>query len=353
MNNKKNSQVNEEGIVSIVVTMIIMIVLSLIVTGFAQLARREQREALDRQLSTQANYAAESGINALRAALPYIENDSRTECNGEITFNNTDASNLFNETDLGNNSSYTCLLFDKKPKSLIYQNVNSDEAVVAPLSLQDSLGNPIPLNNLTISWKARDGSTTVKENNIVGVFPKATEWNNSIGMLRLDLIPIPDSGGISTEILDSSSTKSFLLQPQQNSGDTTKSYNEIVSGNVIGVKCNATANSGCTFTITGLTLQKYYLRMRSIYNTSSVTLNGNTVVGTETTSGFSGAQIEIDSTGKATDVLKRIKVRIEDPSSSVSANSSLTFPEYVFSSQESLCKRLKLAPGASTRDCDN
>jgi len=327
-----------------------MIVLSLIVTGFAQLARREQREALDRQLSTQANYAAESGINALRAALPYIGNDSRTECNGKITFNNPDAAELFNETDLGNNSSYTCLLFDKKPKSLFYQNVNSDEAVVVPLSMQDSSGNPIPLNNLTISWKASDGSTTVKENNIVGGFPKATEWNNSIGILRIDLIPIPDSGGINTEKLDS--TKSFLLQPQKNDGDTEKSYNDIVSGNVIGIQ--STGKKGCKFKITGLTQQNYYLRMRSIYNTSSVTLNGNTVVGTETTSGFSGAQIEIDSTGKATDVLKRIKVRIEDPSSSVSANSSssLTFPEYVFSSQESLCKRLKLAPGASSKECN-
>ena len=351
MNNKKNSHANEEGIVSIVVTMIIMIVLSLIVTGFAQLARREQRESLDRQLSTQASYAAESGINALRAALPYIENDSRTECDGEIKFSANAPSVSLAESDLGNNSSYTCLLFDKKPKSLIYQNVNSDDAVVAPLSLQDSSGNPIPLNNLAISWKAKNGPTAVKENNKIGDFPAATDWGSAIGILRLDLIAIPNSGPIGTEFLDSSSTKSFLLQPQQNSGDTIKGYNEIASGNVIGVQCNA--NSGCTFTITGLTLQKYYLRMRSIYNTSSVTLNGNIISGgSNTDSGFSGAQIEIDSTGKATDVLKRIKVRIEDPSSQLGAISSLTFPEYVFSSQESLCKRLTLAPGTFASECN-
>ena len=355
MKNKKHDHLNEQGIVSIVVTMIIMIVLSLIVTGFAQLARREQREALDRQLSTQANYAAESGINALKAALPFISTDSRTDCSNpdNVSVGAGAPSNPFKDSDLGNNASYTCVLFNKKPKSLIYQDVNSDDAIVAPLSLKSSAGVPIALNNLTISWKAKNGSTTIKESNL-GVFPVATSWNNSIGILRLDLIPIPDSGVITTQDLDNNQkTKSFLLQPQKINGETTKSYSAITSGGVIGVKCNETANSGCVLTITDLTLNNYYLRMRSIYNTSSVTLNGNTVAGGgETTSGFSGAQIEIDSTGKATDVLRRIKVRIEDPSSSLGSISSLTFPEYVFSSSESLCKQLSLAPGSSTNACN-
>ena len=43
-----------------------MIVMSLIVLGFAQISRRNQRESLDRQLSTQAFYAAESGVNDAR-----------------------------------------------------------------------------------------------------------------------------------------------------------------------------------------------------------------------------------------------------------------------------------------------
>src|SRR5258708_5693843 len=53
----------QQGIVSIIVTIILMLVLTLIVLSFAKVSRREERNALDRQLSTQAFYAAESGIN--------------------------------------------------------------------------------------------------------------------------------------------------------------------------------------------------------------------------------------------------------------------------------------------------
>src|SRR5260370_15103164 len=59
----------EAGIVSIMVTMITMIVISLIVLGFADIARNEQRNSLDDQLSTQAYYAAESGVNDARAVM--------------------------------------------------------------------------------------------------------------------------------------------------------------------------------------------------------------------------------------------------------------------------------------------
>src|SRR5689334_20404193 len=53
----------QAGMVAIMVMLILMLVISLIVLGFAQISRRNQRQSLDRQLSTQAFYAAETGIN--------------------------------------------------------------------------------------------------------------------------------------------------------------------------------------------------------------------------------------------------------------------------------------------------
>ena len=345
---QSKNRLNEEGIVSIVVTLIIMIILTLIVTGFAQLARREQREALDRQLSAQASYAAESGINALKAALPYITADSREGCNDKIVVG-SGKPDPFEITTLSDSSSYTCLLFNRKPKELLLQDVD-DDPVIAPLTLEGSTG-PVALENLNISWKAKDGSTSVN-NNGLGKFPKAQDWGKSIGILRLDLIPIPDSGNITTSDLDNSTkTKSFLLQPQKTGIDPKRAIGAISSGEVIGVKCNASPNSGCTFIITGLTLKKYYLRMRSIYNTSSITLNNQVPGGVTSTSTFTGAQIEIDSTGRAADVLKRIKVRIQDPKSSVSTANGPNFPEYAFSSNDILCKRLSL-PSTAPDPCN-
>lgn len=340
---------NEEGIVSIVVTLIIMIVLTLIVTGFAQLARREQREALDRQLSAQASYAAESGINALKAALPYISATSRKDCNEPISVG-SGKPNPFDDQNkkLSDNTSYTCLLFNRQLTELKYQGVGADDAVIAPLSLKNSGGASIPLGNLNISWNTKNGSKSVYSNSNLGVFPSAQAWGDSIGILRLDLIPIPNTGiAISPAGLDGS-TKSFLLQPRTN-GDVEKRIGDIKNGDVIGVTCNS---GTCSFKITELLEYKYYLRMRSIYNPSSVTLNNQAQGGGSSTNVFSEAQIEIDSTGKATDVLKRIKVRIVDTTSTSSAKSGPIFPEYVFSSKDNLCKRLSLTNITSTDGCN-
>lgn len=66
---KKPIQDNQQGIVAIVVTIILMVILTLIVLSFAKISRREERDALDRQLSTQAFYAAESGIDYAKSKL--------------------------------------------------------------------------------------------------------------------------------------------------------------------------------------------------------------------------------------------------------------------------------------------
>ena len=63
MQRPTNTKLDEHGFASIVIALILIIVLALFTIGFAQLARREQQTALDSQKATQAQYAAESGIN--------------------------------------------------------------------------------------------------------------------------------------------------------------------------------------------------------------------------------------------------------------------------------------------------
>jgi Tfp pilus assembly protein PilX len=83
---KKIIQNNQDGMASILITILMMIVVSLVVLGFSQVTRTEQRESLNRQLSMQAFYAAESGIND---AYSVISSDistntaipSQTSCN--------------------------------------------------------------------------------------------------------------------------------------------------------------------------------------------------------------------------------------------------------------------------------
>src|SRR5437762_1324315 len=53
----------DRGVASIIVTFMFLLVISLIVVAYGRIIRREQQQSLDRQLSTAAFYAAESGIN--------------------------------------------------------------------------------------------------------------------------------------------------------------------------------------------------------------------------------------------------------------------------------------------------
>ena len=57
---------DQSGVVSIVISIIIMVILSLIAISFARIMRQEQQQAYERQLHTQAYYAAESAVNDVR-----------------------------------------------------------------------------------------------------------------------------------------------------------------------------------------------------------------------------------------------------------------------------------------------
>ena len=79
-NNGRNPK--EQGFVAIIVAALIMIILSLITIGFTRIMQREQRQSLDRQLSRQALYAAESGINDVYSSLKNNPNlpEQKTTC---------------------------------------------------------------------------------------------------------------------------------------------------------------------------------------------------------------------------------------------------------------------------------
>ena len=59
----KQLQKDQNGIASIIIVVVIILILTLVVLAMSRNANREQRQALDRQLSSAAFYAAESGIN--------------------------------------------------------------------------------------------------------------------------------------------------------------------------------------------------------------------------------------------------------------------------------------------------
>lgn len=318
---------NEQGIVAIVVTMIIMIVLTLLVTGFAQLARREQRSSLDRQLSTQAFYAAESGINDAQRAI-------KDPTCGTIAGVTSLSSN-----NLGLNISYPCLLINKKLKNSIV-DLSTDKSDIQDLkSYSRSPEIPTALNTIKVSWKHTD--VAIKSIRPPILLPSSTGWGSNVGMIRVDVVPY--TGSFSAASLKSAMFTVFL-RPSSGGGPTIAYLDPSAQGNVVDVPCDGTTGV-CKVDIVGLSGTNHMVRMKAIYQPSTVVLCANLCDG-ETI--FIGNQVEVDSTGKAGDVLKRLKVRIpKEPDSGVT-----DIPEFTLDSSADICKKIEVTPASFVPGCN-
>jgi Tfp pilus assembly protein PilX len=151
-------QLRQSGVASLMVTMVMMIVISLIVLGFAQISRREQTNSLNRQLSTQAFYAAETGINDAQNAInAAAANGTAITPKTGCTDNGNSTSIYYGKINYIVNSAqgvtYTCLLVSTQVSQL-QKTLGVDQEWVVPIHPVDGSGadSPLPLGQLKFSW---------------------------------------------------------------------------------------------------------------------------------------------------------------------------------------------------------
>jgi len=331
---------DQQGLVAIIISMLLMIILSLIVLGFATNTRREQRQSLDRQLNARAYYAAESGINDAReyikeelAIRPDVPLTPFTECTGAGP-----SSFTFKPREIEPGLSYPCLLINPTPPSIEYGSILPSGSVAFPVI--SATPGPV-INELTISWQHNDKSLRDYAGcSAPASFPALAGWPPSCtaGMLRIDLAP---AGNADRDFLIDN-TKSFILNPVNGIGITTSGMPTY--GQVIPVNCakdlTAATPKDCNFKVSGLAASGYYMRVRPIYRPISLYVTG------QAGSSFKGAQAIVDSTGKASDVLKRLQVRL---SINQLDNDRSTIFGYGIQSVDSICKRYSIVPGATPK----
>src|SRR5688572_7682214 len=156
----------EAGLVSIMVTLILMIVISLIVLGFAQISRRNQRQALDRQLSTQAFYAAETGVNDVRdlikaAVLAGQNVPAKADCTGGTGPAAVFYAGLNPDLDAAtaDEAEYTCVMVNPTPSTLLYGDIGPTGTVVPLISASGA-----NISRVTLTWQSKDDTTTPTNN---------------------------------------------------------------------------------------------------------------------------------------------------------------------------------------------
>lgn len=323
-------QQNQSGLVSFMVVSVLMLVLTLIVVSYARIVSREQIQTLDRQLNAQALYAAESGVNDAARVLaageyPEFDNDC-TATNNFIA-----AANLTDSSKLDDGVSYECIMVNKEVQELKFPGVSTSRSVVT--RLKPSSGN---LDKLTISWESPiEGASSLNGCPGEGDFPQNLT-DCDLGMVRFELV---DFGGPRTIMQLMEKRWIGILQPSISGLPGGEVTHGEFTGDKQGTPVLARCSAGkCSVTITGLSMGDGYLRLRSIYKDTPVTITGqsggNPVY-------FADSQVEIDVTGRAGGVVKRIKVnkQIGDQFEGVPA------PEFAIQTNNTICKGFTFVPG--------
>ena len=330
---------SEAGLVSIMVTMIIMIIISLVVLGFSRIVRREQRQTLDQQLSTQAFYAAESGVNdAVRVIKASLATPGAILADKLDCAPNADFPGPY-DVDAANNVSYSCLLVDMTPPALVYDPVDTARSTVVPIRPKNT-GDI--LTKIKISWQDKDGGSNAGGCPATGTFPAAGAWPNAscdAGIMRVDLVPT--SGPLTRAGLVSNMFTAFL-QPRPGGGGNiayTSARGFPNQGAIVDGNCAPGAGDrfcNVTIDLAGFSSSQYHLRLKSIYKPSTVTITAETAAGiTE----LYGSQAVVDVTGKANDILRRVQVHVPIN------NANEYLAEFPLESVDTICKRMRVAPG--------
>lgn len=348
----KQADKRQAGMAAILITMVTMVVVSLIVIGFVVITSREQGQTLDQQLSTQAFYAAESGVNDAQkvitdalTATPAQPIPGKRNCttydSGDVNYNPTYAYRTGAATNLDNahNVSYSCLLVDPDVKSLVYQGLGADSRVI-PITTTS------PVTKVKITWTPPANvpgglgscpGSLYNNGSGNGTFSPTGNWTCNYGVLRADLVPTTSSAAnpLTTNGLASSTLTGFF-EPLKNGGSGNLAYPANTGkANLKAAQC-VTANSQCTATMHVPSGKNFSLRLNFLYaSPATVTI---TALGGSTPVTITGTQVMVDSTGNANGVLRRIQVRLP-----AIVNGNL-IPDDAIQTNGSLCKRFDVAP---------
>lgn len=349
---KKISTTQQQGFVSIIVALIIIIFVSLMGLGFAFMARQNQVQNQNRLLSTQAFYAAESAVND---ATKYLKDSINS---GNVPADKTNCTDNLGKGGAVSSSNpdikYTCVLYSVAPTSLEYV-VSDNESTVVRVQPQDGAN----IQSITISWQDGQDSKQFATNNQHYLPQKNSgavggdDLAASTGILRTTVIPA-GSGNLSRDSL-TKNTQTLMLYPKGKdpTSQSTQSYisdpNNVADANQAVFSdgnCNLSSKPKyCSVTINNLgaaSSNVIYLRLRSLYRpSSSVTITAKT--NSPDNAKLVGEQALIDATGKAANVLRRIQVRVPLV---IKSNR----PEFAVESMDTLCKRLQVWPGGASVD---
>lgn len=300
--------IQQKGMAAIMFAMFVVIVVALIAIGFAVLVRNDQRQTLDKTLSNQAIYAAETAINKKYRQL--------TASSATILPNNTcNADPIVNQNNGVLDSSnpgvkISCLLWTATPTALTYDNVELNPAAV-PIIPADSTH---AIQSIKISWRQHTAGST-------SYYSNTTRLNSdsAVGLPQMPTLKI-------TTAKVSAINNTFSVFANPASGGSASAVSIIGTGDG-GIVNGACSSGTCEVILNNLPNDGSpwnngsggygWLSISSLNGASDVTIeafpNPNGGGGGSSAIPLQGAQLRLDATAKAQDVIKRLQVNISIP----------------------------------------
>jgi len=358
----------QKGEVSLFVVIFATLLLTIVTVSFVRIMLHNQQQASTIDLSQSAFDSAQAGVeDAKRAILHYQtvcgDPSKATECNtarNQINSSScnafassgglndlTDASATGKEVVVQNNSTinsldqaYTCTTITMNTPNYT-GTLDKDGSELIPL-----FGTDGTFNSIQINWFTKTNYPILRN---TGGVPLLSSWpQNMPPVLRAQLIQFSSNGFTLGNLDDNGSgqsdTNTLFLYPSQVginqyaffANDTRRSVNPTPVGSPLPVQCqtNLTSNIyACSVNLTlptpiGAGSRTAFLRLSAAYNSATYQVSLKSPTGTVS---FNGVQPIIDSTGRASDMFRRVQARVK-------LNSNFPYPNAAVFTSGNLCK---------------
>lgn len=358
----RNERFRENGATALMVVVFSVLLLMTITVSFMRLVVQDQQRTNDNELSRGAYDSALAGVeDGKRVLQACISNGDAAACSAIASnqcntvhaakiLSSSDSSADTNEvmiqsslgTSGGYDQAYTCVEVDRNTSD--YQgSLTSDSSAVVPMQTAG------PFTQVTVSWFKNPGAGTTFSLNASPTpsLPTLSNWAPAgkvqPPILRVQLIQF-NGQSFNLSDFDQNGDGSTLYLYPSSIGLTTADFSSDVrqskSNNLLTpIKCDTGLGNlyVCSATITlplpvGLAAaqiaqRQAYLRVTSLYGDSDFSIQP---VGTQ----FQDVEPSIDSTGRASNVYRRVRARVQ----LVSPAQTQLFPRATVDITHNLCK---------------
>jgi Tfp pilus assembly protein PilX len=391
-------QSKQSGAVSLFVVIFAALLMTIVTVGFIQLMLKDQQQATTSDLSQSAYDSAQAGVEdakrlllleqscrngtaastincvAIASALTPVPGQSETTCdtisraglvsetNNETIIQKSDSDSVSDKLD----QAYTCVKVGVNTDDYKGQvDVNQSDMV--------SLAGVSSFDSVELSWFSREDVSTSTTDPTIG-FPTASgdvnlppvgaKWQeNYPALMRTQLMQMGTGFKLSdfddSQADNKSNANTMFLYPS-NIGATDKDFALDARRGPLSapqqVDCIESFVDGeyaCKITLKlpnpidgNIAQRNAYLRLSALYNGAHYSLRLKN--GTEYVK-FNGVQPEVDSTGRANDMFRRVKARVE-------LRGDFSYPEAAIDMQGNLCKNFTITDAEAgyvgTTTCD-